>query len=298
MKIPSLERLIPERLLKDRRVIPAVNAFLGLLLIAAVLFTVRDIASTVLAPKDKAAGERKKAEARERYVFSDYAAILKDNPFGFPGGELAQLTGVDAQAASVSALDISLIGTVSGSRRLSYAVFADKAGVQEVFGIGQSVFGIGALKEVRMDRVFLNANGRQVEIALSDVTTVELSKARAGADALAGFATKTGETTYALDQQRVQLALENPRQIMTDARLLPNIVNGRQEGFSMGEVKPGGVYASLGLRNGDILLRVNEFDISSPEAALQAFTALKGMDRVQLDIFREGSKLTMTYQLR
>ena len=63
-------------------------------------------------------------------------------------------------------------------------------------------------------------------------------------------------------------------------------------------MRNGGIYQSLGLQNGDALLRINEYNISNPENALQAFTALRGMDRVQVDIVRDGTKMTLTYQIR
>lgn len=63
-------------------------------------------------------------------------------------------------------------------------------------------------------------------------------------------------------------------------------------------MKKGGVYESLGLEDGDILLRVNDFPITGPESALQAFNALKGMDRIELDIMRRGQRISMTYQIR
>jgi general secretion pathway protein C len=85
---------------------------------------------------------------------------------------------------------------------------------------------------------------------------------------------------------------------MTDARFIPHIVDGRQQGFILREVKPGGIYQSLGLQNEDVLLRINEYDISTPDKALQAFIALRGLDRADLDIVRNGSKMTMTYQIR
>ena len=96
----------------------------------------------------------------------------------------------------------------------------------------------------------------------------------------------------------MQHALNNPEQLLTDARLLPNLKNNKQEGFKMFEVKRGGIYESLGLRNGDILLRVNELEISNPEVAINAMTAIKGMDRVSLDIIRNGEKLSMDYEIR
>ncbi|HSB52402.1 MAG TPA: hypothetical protein VLD40_07060, partial [Dissulfurispiraceae bacterium] len=64
------------------------------------------------------------------------------------------------------------------------------------------------------------------------------------------------------------------------------------------EVRQGGMYHNLGLLNGDVLLRINSMDISQPDNALQAFTALRGADRVALDIVRSGAKTTLTYQIR
>jgi general secretion pathway protein C len=64
------------------------------------------------------------------------------------------------------------------------------------------------------------------------------------------------------------------------------------------EVRRNGLYDSLGMQNGDVLLRINSFNISNPENALQAFTALRGMDKVQLDIIRNNNRMTLNYQIR
>jgi general secretion pathway protein C len=125
-----------------------------------------------------------------------------------------------------------------------------------------------------------------------------VKEVRPGGPSASSFGKRTGESTYLIDQQRIQQALEKPDQLMTDARFIPNMVEGRQQGFVLRELKAGGIYQSLGLQNGDILLRINEYSISSPDTALQAITALKGIDRAQLDIIRNGSKTTMTYQIR
>ncbi len=112
------------------------------------------------------------------------------------------------------------------------------------------------------------------------------------------FAKKVSERNYILDSRKVQQSLENPEQILTDARLLPNIKNGKQEGFIISEVVNGGLYHSLGLRNGDILLRINGLEISNPEVAIQAMSALRGMNRVGLDIIRNGKNMSMDYQIK
>ncbi len=282
--------------LKQKRTITAVNILLALLLTAAVLFLIRDIVSAVIPLKEKKTGTMTRPKDAPQKNLQDYAPILANNPFGFAAGELKPIA---ASGPSVSRTDIILIGTVSGRRDLSYAIFADKTGQQDVFRTGEQVFGLGRLSRVEKARVFIGSNGKETEISLKDITDVrEIKPPEGQAPSSASFGRRVGESTYQIDQQRVQQAIEKPDQIMTDARFVPNIVEGKQQGFVLREVKPGGIYSSLGLQNGDILMRINEFNISNPETALQAFTALRGIDRAQLDVVRNGSKMTMTYQIR
>jgi len=279
----------------NQKTLQVVTLCLGLLLALTVLFLVRDIISISFAPKEKTAKGTAKPLEGLKHSLNDYAPVLANNPFGFPAGELKLMTA--AIGPSVSQTDITLIGTVAGRKDLSYAILADKSGQQDVFRIGFPVFGLGKLLRVETAKVFIESQGREIEIKLKDITDIREIKPQ-DVPSSASFGRRIGDSTYQIDQQRVQQAIEKPDQIMTDARFVPNIVDGKQQGFVLREVKPGGIYSSLGLQNGDILLRINEFTISNPETALQAFTALRGIDRAQLDVIRNNSKMTMTYQIR
>jgi general secretion pathway protein C len=276
------------------------NGIVGILLAVAVVFLVREILSTYVATKRiaKSASPASAAPAaRPVKDISEYSPILKNNPFGFPAGELRLLGVSGAQGARKT--DLVLIGTVAGPKELSYAIFRDSSGRQEVFKVGEPVFGLGSLSSVKMDRVMIRSGAEITELQLEDVKVKEIYKqASPSATPSSLFAQKIGKGAYVVDRGRLQQAISNPAQMMTDARLRPNAVNGREEGFVLSEVKPGGIYQSLGLQDGDVLLRINEYDISNPERALQAFTALKGLDRVQVDLIRQGTKMTMTYQIQ
>jgi len=266
----------------------------GLLLIASALFFVRSLIS-LSNPIERGFSEPKKgAEGAIRHSLEDYSIILKNNPFGLPSGEIKAITAEPFEGPAI--LDLSLKGTVTGRRELSYAIISEKGGIGEVFKIGDSVFGIGRLKRIERDKVFLDTGGKVIEVPLVDI--INIKEIKGGGMAPHQFGRKTGDLTYTLDHQHIQRLLENPEQIMTDTRLLPNVVDGKQQGFVLREVKAGGIFQSLGLQNGDVLLRVNEYNISHPEAALQALTALKGMDRIEADIIRRGTKMTLTYLIR
>ncbi len=283
-----------DRVLKNKNAIQAINVIIGVLLLLATLLLARDLLSLTLSPKGLSARPEKKAPSQPLRQFLDYAGLMKNNPFGLPADQLKLLTA--PQGSSISPSDLALIGTIAGRSDRSYAIFQDKSGKQDIFRIGDKVFGMGTLKEVGKDSVLIMANGRDIKIPFSDIT--DIKEVKAGGPAASAFGKRTGESTYLLDQQRIQQALEKPDQLMTDARFIPNMIDGRQQGFVLRELKPGGIYASLGLQNGDVLLRINEFSISSPDTALQAITALRGIDRAQLDIIRNGAKTTMTYQIR
>jgi type II secretion system protein C len=278
------------------------NILLSLIFIFTIIFLARDIISGYFEKKGAVekdiSASTNAINAQRTMQLLEYAPIMKNNPFGFPGGEIKPLsasvnTGVQEQT------ELVLIGTVSGPRELSYAVFKDRSGLQDVFRVGEPVYGMGRLYRVKKDSVLVKSGEKITEIPIEDIVKIREVRQTSGVSPVPSlFAQRIGRRTYVVDQARLQQMISNPGQIMTDARLRPNVSDGKENGYTLSEVKPGGIYQSLGLQEGDVLLRINEYDISNPEKALQAFSALKGLDRVQIDLMRSGARMTMTYQIK
>jgi len=112
------------------------------------------------------------------------------------------------------------------------------------------------------------------------------------------LATPVGSGSYVIDQGALNGALDNIGEAMTDARLLPSIKDGKVEGFRVSEVKPTGIFATVGVKNGDVLLSINDFPIDSPDKAIQSFVSLKGQSRIKLDLIRDGQPATLNYDIR
>jgi len=278
------------------KMVIAVNITIGLLLLASLVFFARDII-TVVQKKNVKSFSNAPIESRkhENKSIQEYEAILQNNPFGIPAGSLKHNSpGMDQTALA----GIKLIGTISGSAEHGYAVFVGKDGKQSMFKTGESVFGAGQLKRVEKYSAFIENSGKLIKITMVDIVAPGEMEALKGTAALSGSVRSLGNGEYIIDQRAIQFAVDNPAQIMTDAKLIPNMIRDKQEGFILREVKKNGIYDSLGMKNGDILLRINNFNISNPENTLQALAALKGMDRVQLDIMRDGNRMTMNYQIR
>jgi general secretion pathway protein C len=304
-----------DRALLARRALTALSAALALLLLVAILWVVRGAISARLQKSSPAgAGGAEAAAPRgPARAFDEYAVLLRENVFGPPAGELVRLSATDGGGRGGAtaerrfmAANLRLWGTVAWPGQTGYAFISGPGPDQKVYREGEDIEGVGRLAAVYPDRVAIETGGGTVELAMvlpgEGPGAGPSGSAPGGASGMGrqpgDVARAVGENAFVVAKEVVQSAFENPRNMMTDARLLPNFSGGVQQGFVMREVRPQGIYSILGLRNGDVLLKVNDFAISDAQAALQAFSALKGMNRVELDILRDGTPQTLTYTVQ
>lgn len=287
-----------------------INVLIVFLIVIASLLVIRSIVYTSLSDNEVSKpvtdSVKNKSLKSKRKNIMHYSSILEKNPFGDSMKLQPIAVAHESKTKELGTLtDLVLVGTAVGPRHLSYAVFEDKAGSnagrQEVFTYGENVFAYGVLKGIFPSSVKIERESEIYTVTIlseedkSSMNRHQTQKSKTGSGV---FAKKIGDKRYLLDSRKVQQSLENPQHILTDARLLPNIRDGRHEGFSISEVVPGGLYSNLGLKNGDILLRINGLKISNPEVAIQAMSALKGMNELNLDIIRNGKNMSMQYQIR
>lgn len=100
-----------------------------------------------------------------------------------------------------------------------------------------------------------------------------------------------------IDQREIDSALANLNQLYTEIRIIPNLVDGKMDGFKILSVKPGSIFAKLGLKRGDILSRINgiQLDVKS---GFDTFNQLKDQKNFTLDLNRGGENRTIDYEIR
>jgi general secretion pathway protein C len=281
----------------------ALNTFLALLITASLAMLVADIISyrlSHLLPRSIAAAAAPAPSMTED--LSAFAPILEKGLFGrATAGKLTPLvresTGSQQTGAS-SLSDLVLLGTAIGSFRETFALVLKTSTKEErVFRLGEKVYDAGPLLAVNADSVEIDLNGRRTSVLMPSAAspqTAGTSTAPAAGMAVA----QTGTGSFVIDQKALNATLDNIGQAMTDARLLPSMKDGKVEGFRISEIKPAGVFGMVGIRNGDVLLRINDFAIDSPEKAIQSLAALKGQTRLKLDLVRDGQPTTFNYDIR
>jgi len=289
------------------RCLTPINLALSATIIALLALIASDVASYRLGhlfPRSPARREAQPQAAPLSEDLSIYSPILEKGLFGkATQGKLTPLTPQSPKSSAqppFAQTDYTLLGTVIGSFRETYALIQKNSSKEErVFRLGDTVFGAGTLASVARESVEILAAGTKVRIATPTAaggagTAAPVSTTAQGQ----AMASQVGSGSYVIDQRALNASLDNIGQTMTDARLLPSIKDGKVEGFRVSEVKPQGIFGTIGIKNGDVLLRINEFPIDSPEKAIQSFASLKGQNRIKLDLVRDGQPATFNYEIR
>jgi general secretion pathway protein C len=82
------------------------------------------------------------------------------------------------------------------------------------------------------------------------------------------------------------------------ARIVPETQDGRTTGFRVYAVAPEGPFAKLGLRNGDVVQKIDGHALTSPAQAHAAYAKLKEAPRIVLGISRAGAPLELVCVLK
>jgi general secretion pathway protein C len=108
---------------------------------------------------------------------------------------------------------------------------------------------------------------------------------------------KVGENRYEVGQGEVDKALNNLAELSTQARIVPAFEGGKTVGFKLFSIRPGSLYSKIGLQNGDVITRINGYEMSSPEKGLEIYTKLKDSKTVTVDLKRRGKPQTLDYAI-
>lgn len=81
------------------------------------------------------------------------------------------------------------------------------------------------------------------------------------------------------------------------ARIAPAFANGRAIGFKLFCIRPNSLYAKVGLKNGDVVVRINGFSITNPNEALAAYDKLRDAKTLRIELWRQGRPKRLTYRV-
>jgi len=96
----------------------------------------------------------------------------------------------------------------------------------------------------------------------------------------------------------VDKLLADPMPFAKGARVVPAVKDGKPAGLKLYAIRPSSLYARINLMNGDTVVAINGYDVSSADKALEAYTKLRTAKQVVLSIERRGKPLTLYVDIK
>jgi general secretion pathway protein C len=108
---------------------------------------------------------------------------------------------------------------------------------------------------------------------------------------------KLGDNHYGVSRATVESLLGKMDGLPAQARIEPAVDSGKAIGFRLRDVKAGGVFAKIGLRDGDLIDSVNGLATNGPDNALAIYTSLRSVDHLSVALERAGRHITAEYDI-
>ncbi|HYS79628.1 MAG TPA: type II secretion system protein GspC [Anaeromyxobacteraceae bacterium] len=108
---------------------------------------------------------------------------------------------------------------------------------------------------------------------------------------------KLADNKYEVKKKFIEDTLSDLNKIATQARIVPSFKNGVANGFKLFSIQPGSLYSAIGVENGDVIQRINGYEMNSPDKALEVYQKLRESQNIKIEIERNGQTVTKDYKV-
>lgn len=230
----------------------------------------------------------------KRRSFDHYTSAINRDLFGVVEDSLDKSGELKMEDLEPTALNISLLGTVSGDRDSAVAVIQEKAKrTQALYKEGDTIQN-ATISKILRGKVILRVGDKNQILTMEEKSTSSTSRTRR----TPVRARPVPGSTITLNRDMVANSLENIGDLLSQVRVRPHYKNGKADGLMLSQVKPNTIFTKLGLRNGDIIQSIDGEQIESPDEIMDFYEDLKSGSSISLEIMRRGKKKTLNYRFK
>lgn len=239
--------------------------------------------------------------------------IADFNLFGKFEPKTVEQAPVQPKVVPETKLNLKLRGVfASPDKNQARAIIADARGDEDSYRIGGELPGGAILTEIYPDRVILEHNGRLETLKLpvdedggagqaSASRTAVTPRGPVGNTANSGnmsqISASTNDNSQLLGKYRDAL-MNDPNSVMGLVNVRPYSKDGQLIGYRIRPGRDRSLLRRFGLRSGDIVTSVNGVPMNNPVKALEVLRDLSSATQLTVDIQRNGTPQSFTFQIQ
>jgi type II secretion system protein C len=217
------------------------------------------------------------------------AAIFSEEAARIPEAERPPAAPSSKHGQSAITAGLELTGLAMSGRQ-GIAIIADAGSPQEVYRVGDSVRPGLILKEVFPHAVVLSTGevSQRLPLTRRDRSDAIFGDGRPPAvpvESMSAQPKSTPDASSVAYGQRIDLGRET----------LTHFALEEGGGFRLQRTKPGSAYASMGLRAGDVLRRLNGTPLESPKQLMALYGQLNEGGQGEVEVLRDGRFEVLRY---
>jgi general secretion pathway protein C len=212
----------------------------------------------------------------------DVQSIATGHIFGQASGEPVIETPQETyEDLAETRLSLSLKGTMPNTiQESSIAIIADNREEEKIYFIRDTVMAGTTLHAVYADRVVLNRSGTLEVLKLPKDFPKNSAPARRNATNV--------RRTSANSRSIQNVVTQNATRLADVIRPTPYYVSGQMQGYRVYPGRDRKLFASLGLRPGDLIKDIDGAALTNPQQATQIFQNLGNAEQVTVTVERNG----------
>ena len=256
-----------------------------LYLLVPAIFNAHESDEATTRPDEAVSAVARPGAERPVISLAEYRPIWEQNIFRTGTGEApAKEAPVDEIPTADASVGLRLVGTVvtENSVKSLAIVNREDTGQQEACWEG-SRLGQVLIKKIFQDKVIIDA-GRGEEIL-----SMEPGRGVGSREAPSQFAR--------LDRKEVATALPDYMSLVKTVRIRPHLEGGKPEGILIYNIDPDGLFAKMGLQDGDVIKAVNGEAMTVTLDAVEFYNRLRQGGRVTLAVQRGEENVQLRLQV-
>lgn len=236
----------------------------------------------------------------------DISQVLRLNLFGDTKSAIAPAEVEPVDDVPETKLNLVLSGVVASNKSNLGAAVIEYQNQQSSYSIGDKVEGTNVtLDEIYTDRVIIKNRVTRETLMLEGIDFDEANQNRnkqtsSKQSAQAPQQNKVLENRpdpKLLQEARAKIA-ESPASFTEIISLSPHTVNNELIGYKVSPGSNSTLFYSVGLKNGDIVVNLNGFDLSDLPQSLEALNEIQEADSLQLEVLRKGDYVSLDFDIQ